>query len=160
MSQDTINQRLIFLLNALGMKAGSFSRALGVSETTVRNYLDRNSKPSSDILEKIAYTFEQVNLTWLVTGRGEPLLTDVPTQTNISGKKSAVNVLGNNHGTATQNNYTVADCEKERDAYKAERDQARQQVEHLQAQLATKDALIASKEETIKVYQFTFKLPE
>lgn len=38
-------------------------------------------------------------------------------------------------------------------------EQARQQVEHLQVQLATKDALIASKEETIELLKATFNQP-
>lgn len=95
MSETTINQRLNFLLNALGMKAGPFSRALGVSETTVRNYVDRTSKPSSEILEKIVNTFKQVNLIWLVTGEGEPFLQE--------DKNSFNNVLGTNYGHSNQN---------------------------------------------------------
>lgn len=101
MSETTINQRLNFLLNALGMKAGPFSRALGVSETTVRNYVDRTSKPSSEILEKIVNTFKQVNLIWLVTGEGEPFLQEAQLHTNKGN--SASNVLGTNYGHSNQN---------------------------------------------------------
>lgn len=100
MSETTINQRLNFLLNALGMKAGPFSRALGVSETTVRNYVDRTSKPSSEILEKIVNTFKQVNLVWLVTGEGEPFLQEA---NESSQGHSSSNVLGTNYGQSNQN---------------------------------------------------------
>lgn len=106
MSETTINQRLNFLLNALGMKAGPFSRALGVSETTVRNYVDRTSKPSSEILEKIVNTFKQVNLVWLVTGEGEPFLQEAgeSAQPHIRHTgNSFSNVLGNNYGKSNQN---------------------------------------------------------
>jgi hypothetical protein len=106
MSETTINQRLNFLLNALGMKAGPFSRALGVSETTIRNYVDRTSKPSSDILEKIVNTFKQVNLVWLVTGEGEPFSqeTGEAVQPHTINKGSfSSNVLGANYGQSNQN---------------------------------------------------------
>lgn len=106
MSETTINQRLNFLLNALGMKAGPFSRALGVSETTVRNYVDRTSKPSSEILEKIVNTFKQVNLVWLVTGEGEPFLQEAGESAQPSSHHKgnfSSNVLGTNYGQSNQN---------------------------------------------------------
>lgn len=106
MSETTINQRLNFLLNALGMKAGPFSRALGVSETTIRNYVDRTSKPSSEILEKIVNTFKQVNLIWLVTGEGEPFLQEAGELAQPSARHkgdSFNNVLGANYGHSNQN---------------------------------------------------------
>ena len=52
-----------------------------------------------------------------------------------------------------------ADCERDRDAYKAQLDKAQQHIEHLQAQLATKDALVASKEETIELLKAAFNRP-
>lgn len=82
---------------------------------------------------------------------------DTPATYNVS---HTANVVGTNTGNATQtNNYSISDCEKERDAYKVERDKAQQQVEHLQAQLQTKDALIASKEETIDLLKAAFNRP-
>jgi len=53
--------------------------------------------------------------------------------------QSGANSIGNVQGDA---NYTITDCQKERDAYK-------EQVEQLRAQLADKDKLIASQEVTI-----------
>ena len=161
MSETTINQRLIFLMDALKMKAGPFSRALGLSETTVRNYVDRNSKPSSDVLEKIYYTFDHVNLVWLVTGEGQPFKEgSAPTQnqTNISGKKSAVNVASGN-GTATTNNYNLTDCEKERDGYKAQLDKAQREIELLTGQLELKDTIIKGKDEMLDLLRGGFNRP-
>lgn len=106
MSETTINQRLIFLLNALGMKPGPFSRALGLSETTIRNYIDRNSKPSSEVLEKIANTFKQVNIAWLVTGGGEHFLPEAGESTQLLAhyqENFSSNVLGSNYGQSNQN---------------------------------------------------------
>lgn len=85
-TQSTINQRLLYVVNSLNMKVGPFSRAIGLSETTVRNYTDRNSKPSSDVLAKIASTFDHVNLVWLVMGKGEPF------SINLDSKKPQATV--------------------------------------------------------------------
>jgi len=61
------------------------------------------------------------------------------TRNIITVTQSGANSIGNVQGDA---NYTITDCEKERDAYK-------EQVEQLRSQLADKDKLIASQEVTI-----------
>jgi hypothetical protein len=163
MSQLTINQRIKFLLDNYKLSVRSFSELIGHKPANTQNYVGaRGSMPGADYLQSITEHFEDVNPIWLLTGMGEPFKEgSAPTQnqTNISGKKNTVAVAGTNNGTATTNNYTISECERDRDAYKAERDHARQQVEHLQAQLATKDALIASKEETIELLKVAFNRP-
>ena len=157
----SINERLKFLISALNISARAFSQTIEVSESTTRNYLDKGTKPSTDYLERIASHFTNVNLTWLITGQGEALLAESSTpqaQTNISGKKNAVNVASGN-GKAVQKNYVLADCEKERDIYKAQLDKAQREIELLTGQLQTKDALIASKEETIDLLKAAFNRP-
>jgi hypothetical protein len=163
MAQTTVNERIKILVDSLGISVRAFSELVGESNSNVNNYIgERQSMPPVAFLEKIVYHIENINPKWLITGREEPFIGDGPTlpvKTKISGKKNAVNVAGANHGTATQNNYTIADCEKERDTYKVELDKVQQQVEHLQAQLITKDALIASKEETIDLLKAAFNRP-
>ena len=145
------------------MKAGPFSRALGLSETTIRNYTDRNSKPSSDVLEKIYSTFKQVNLVWLVTGEGDPLLpgAQIPTEPYIPYQKnnhdSPLAVLLPNNPAAGRD--AIADCEKERDGYRAERDSLAREVVLLREQLTTKDQLIAAKEEMLALLRGRFHQP-
>ncbi|MBO3270785.1 helix-turn-helix domain-containing protein [Hymenobacter defluvii] len=149
MTQETINQRLNFLIENLGLSIRAFSATLGVSDTNTRNYLAKGTKPNSDYLESILRHFSRVNPTWLLLGEGEPFKDDgaaPPTQTSVSGKKNAVNIAG---GKATQNNYSIADCEKERDGYKAERDVARAEVASLRQQLELAQALVAAKEEML-----------
>ncbi|MGI4759581.1 MAG: hypothetical protein ACRYF0_02655 [Janthinobacterium lividum] len=104
--------------------------------------------------------FSDVNAHWLLTGTGEPFKegsTPTQNQTNISGSKNIV--ASGKGGKAILNNYTLADCEKERDTLRAERDSLAKQVELLHGQLQTKDALIASKEETIELLKAAFNRP-
>lgn len=150
MSETTINQRLNFLLKELGMKAGAFARALELSETTVRNYVDRTAKPSSEVLEKISNTFRQVNLVWLITGRGEPFISndeEAMTQTNISGDRN--NVANGKNGKAIQKNYNLSDCERERDVLRVERDGLAKQVELLTGQLKMQETIIQGKDQML-----------
>ena len=137
------------------MKAGPFSRALGLSETTVRNYLDRSSKPSSDVLEKIYNTFSHDNLVWLVAGKGEPFIDSDSTpqaRANISGEHAEDNI-SSGRDNAAQNNSRLAACEKERDL-------ALTELAGLQRQLVMAQALIASKEETISFLRGNHTRPE
>jgi DNA-binding transcriptional regulator YiaG len=151
MSESTINQRLKLLIGALGMKTGAFSRALGVSETSTRNYTDRSSKPGFDYLEKIAAHFKQVNLTWLITGEGEPLLSPhsenepSPTHDQIFFRSP---FIGTNQGTANQQQHVNSASDPE---LTTKLTLAEKEIEHLRTQLQMKDALLASKEETISL---------
>ncbi len=137
------------------MKAGSFSRALGVSETTVRNYLDRNSKPSSDILEKISNTFNQVNLTWLITGKGEPLLQSTSTTANTANIKNNSGI-GINNGSAT---ITLEACQRELENMRRDAASYQREIELLKGQLEAKDHLIASKDELLNFLRGGFNRP-
>lgn len=161
MSQESINQRIKFLLDKYKLSVRAFSELIGQKPANTQNYVGaRGSMPGADYLQSITEHFEEVSPVWLLTGRGNPFLTDAPTltQTNISGKKNAVNVAGGN-ATQTNNNYTIADCEKERDSLRAQLDKAQREVELLTGQLQTKDALIASKEETIELLRVSYNRP-
>lgn len=70
-----INKRIQELIAAVtkGNKR-AFSAMVGVSPTVIENIVgSRQGKPGFDLLEKIAYSIENINLDWLITGRGEML---------------------------------------------------------------------------------------
>jgi transcriptional regulator with XRE-family HTH domain len=146
MSEMPMSERLKILIPGLGLKVGTFARAMGVSDTNVRNYLDRGSKPSSEFLEKLVQTFDTINPAWLLTGKGEPFLHESGNSSEPRGiyqKNISGGGVGVNQGTNTTNNYSMADCEKERDSYKAERDKAFAENELLRQLLTAKDETIA-----------------
>ena len=69
-----ITERLQYIVDQLfGGNKAAFARAIDIAPTSISNYLgkERASKPSSDILEKIVNSVEQVNAYWLLTGKGE-----------------------------------------------------------------------------------------
>jgi len=152
MSQDTINQRLKFLVEALAPSGRAFSELIGESPTNTHNYTSkRNTEPRAAYIQKVVSHFKNVDAHWLLTGEGEPFKEGTApsqNQTNISGKKNAVNVASGN-GTATTNNITLADCEKERDSYKAQLEKAQREVELLTGQVETQKSLIESKQQLL-----------
>jgi hypothetical protein len=90
----------------------------------------------------------------------DDLLKKYPESRNIT----TTNVMSQGGGQAIGNvegdaNYTIGDCEKERDAYKNEVEQLRQQVASQAALLEAKDVIIASKEETINLLRASYNRP-
>jgi transcriptional regulator with XRE-family HTH domain len=161
MAQETIGQRLKFLMDSLNLKVRTLASALDVSETNIRNYITKDSKPSSDILERIVQQYPQVHALWLLTGNGEPFIlpANENNQTTAHAEKFFRSpVVGTNHGTAYQeNNATPAAADVE--ALKTKLALAEKEVEHLKVQLAMKDALLTSKEETLALLRISFNRP-
>jgi hypothetical protein len=139
-----------------------FSESIGESTSNTNNYIGaRQTEPKPEYLAKVLNHFSSINAHWLLTGNGEPFLNGEPgqqTQANISGEKSAVNIAG---GKATQHNhnYSISDCEKERDSYKAERDIARAELAGMRQQLEMAQALIAAKDEMLTLLRGGYNRP-
>ena len=157
--QESINERLKFLIGALKLSARAFSAQLQVPESNTRNYLDKQTKLNSDYLERISLHFKSVNLTWLITGHGEPFLQSQNENNPIPPNEQKFfrsQVVGENKGTASQQQ-NIASVQDEALVNKlalAEKD-----IESLRAQLAIKDALLAAKEETITLLRGSYNRP-
>jgi hypothetical protein len=161
MSQETINERIKFLIEALGMSVRGFSLEIGSSDTNTRNYLDRGSKPGADYLERIVRRFEAINGTWLLTGLGEPFLSNPATMTNENKariKKTKGNIQSNSGQTV--NNITMSDCEQDLLTCQAKLMASETEVRLLRDQLALHASLVASKDETINALRDSLKRPE
>jgi hypothetical protein len=159
MEQDTINQRLKFLVETLSVSSKAFSEAIGESPTNTHNYTSkRNAEPRAGYLQKVAFHFGNVNAYWLLTGQGEPFLSDPPTMTNENKptiKKTKGNIQSNSGQTV--NNITMADCEKDLLACRAELEASKNEVKLLRDQLALQASLVTSKDETINALRDSLK---
>lgn len=148
MEQEPLTQRVKFLSEALAESVRSFGISLGEKQTTTSNYITGRNKPSSDFLEKIVIRFRNVSAHWLLTGEGEPFLSTPTENTQLTANAQKFfrsQIIGSNQGTANQQQNTTGGAEK----LETELALARQQVEHLQQQLAAKDVIIESKQELI-----------
>ncbi len=68
----TINERLSLLIKTFGLNNNSFAKRLDVNPAVTFNIIEgRRTKPSYDLLEKIIFTFDNINLYWLLKGEGE-----------------------------------------------------------------------------------------
>lgn len=80
-----INKRIQELIDVVtkGNKR-AFSSMVGVSPTVIENIVgSRQGKPGFDLLEKIAYSIENIDLDWLITGRGSMLKEKQPEEKNV-----------------------------------------------------------------------------
>ena len=69
---ETQKERLKQFIAAIGFSVREFERAIGVSSSTITHVKD---SLSAKLKEKIAANFQQLNMDWLLTGRGEMLKT-------------------------------------------------------------------------------------
>lgn len=154
MDNNNVNQRLKFLVESLSTSVREFSEAIGESFSNTNNYIgSKQTEPKSEYLSKVVNHFSNVSAHWLLTGVGEPFIGDTPTPpVAITNKKNKGPVQNNtgDHNTIT-NNLQLEDCK--RDLASTKKD-----VEHLQAQLAAKDDVIASKDALIASQAETLSL--
>jgi hypothetical protein len=153
MTESSINQRLKFLIEQLGLNAKVFSELIGESPNNTHNYIGkRNSMPGADYIEKVVSHFENINPIWLLTGKGEPFLGSAPSVvTNIKSQKNKGSIQGSNGGHNTINNFSLDDCKRNLEASQKEVELLREQLAGKDVLLAAKDDLIAAKEEMLSL---------
>jgi transcriptional regulator with XRE-family HTH domain len=142
MAESAIGQRLKILMEQLRLDVREFSQALGVGETTTRNYFNRGSKPSADYLEKLGNTFESVNMNWLLNGRGEPFLSATAEPTALYQKNKKITqsqIIGKVGGNVIRNQGTSI---SEQSDSGSELAAAQRELELLRSQLADKERTI------------------
>jgi hypothetical protein len=157
--EDTVNDRIKILISKLGVSARAFSQILEVPESTTRNYLDKNTKPSVDYIERISKHFDSVNIAWLITGSGTMFIGEVPPVANTTTTRIKKVTGGAVHSGNGNQLITLEACQQELEQTKRDLASLQREIELLTGQLQTKDALIASKEETIDLLKAAFNRP-
>ena len=68
-----MNKRLKQIIDYYQLSTRQFEQKISVSNGVIAKVLAQNTTLRSDILSKIADTFPEVNIGWLLTGKGEML---------------------------------------------------------------------------------------
>lgn len=68
-----MKDRLKQIIDYYSITPYNFSQKIGVSEGAIRKVMAQNTTLRSDTLDKISQNFADINIDWLVTGRGEML---------------------------------------------------------------------------------------
>ena len=82
--------RLLAFINHLGMKNAEFERACNLSNGFVQSTNDRIRRAS---LNQIAAAFPELNVEWVINGKGEMLLPEGKNPSNLSSLVSIVRKL-------------------------------------------------------------------
>lgn len=70
----TFSDRLNILLDFLKMNQTQFGNILNISQNNINRYLHNKSKPTIEFFEIIAVKFPEINVHWLISGRGNLML--------------------------------------------------------------------------------------
>lgn len=66
-----ILQRIRELIESKGCNVSSFSKKIGIGQTTLNTYLKYNRYPAYETIYAILHTFPDVSAEWLMRGAGE-----------------------------------------------------------------------------------------
>lgn len=73
-----MQERFKKLLEDKGLTATKFAALIKVNASAMSHILNGRSKPGFDVLDKIAQAFPDVNLNWLISGKGSLYNSAVP----------------------------------------------------------------------------------
>lgn len=67
-----MNRRLQQFLELEQLSNARFADMMGIQRSSVTHLLSGRNKPGYDFLSKFAIKFPQINIEWLITGKGKP----------------------------------------------------------------------------------------
>jgi len=85
-SEDFV-KRLEKLFQYYGLSAAAFADRVGVQRSSISHLLSGRNKPSLEFVLKVIKTFPEVNLYWLLNGKGE-FPSDLPKSESPTPSKS------------------------------------------------------------------------
>ncbi len=69
-NQENFVNRLEKVIRFYGLSASSFAEKLGVQRSSISHILSGRNKPSLDFIMKVLSSFPEVDLYWLLNGKG------------------------------------------------------------------------------------------
>ena len=69
----SIKDRFKMIMDREKLTAGAFAESIGVAQATISHILgSRNKYPSTEVILKLHQCYKDINLEWLLTGKGYP----------------------------------------------------------------------------------------
>ncbi len=65
------SKRLQKIIEYYGISASAFAERIGVQRSSISHLLSGRNKPSLDFILKVTRTFPEVNLYWILNGKGQ-----------------------------------------------------------------------------------------
>jgi len=64
------NSRLEIILKHYGLSASVFAEKISVQRSSISHILSGRNKPSLDFIDKVLQVFPEIDLVWLLSGKG------------------------------------------------------------------------------------------
>lgn len=87
-SDSVVKQRLLEICRILNVSARSFSTSIGMSPTYLTSL---NKDITSSVLNNIYITYPSVDIIWIITGKGSPLLSKSDLESSFELKRLKLN---------------------------------------------------------------------
>ncbi|MCS6796705.1 MAG: helix-turn-helix domain-containing protein [Raineya sp.] len=75
-SEKEFAERLRIIIDLKELQPSHFADEIGIQRSGLSHIIAGRNKPSVDFLQKLVQKFEDINVNWLLTGIGEPLLAE------------------------------------------------------------------------------------
>ncbi|MCK0131350.1 helix-turn-helix domain-containing protein [Flavobacteriaceae bacterium F08102] len=69
-NQEKFSERLSLILTHYGLTASAFAEKLQVQPSSISHLLSGRNKPSLDLVLKMLEEFKEIDLQWLINGKG------------------------------------------------------------------------------------------
>jgi len=99
--------RLKKILNYHQLTASLFADKIGVQRSSISNILSGRNKPSLDFILKVTNTFTDVDIYWLLNGKGEFPKEQGPTNKVFSPNESSIIETSNSKSSKKMNRIVV-----------------------------------------------------
>ena len=65
------NSRVEKILKHYGLSASAFAEKISVQRSSISHILSGRNKPSLDFIDKVLHAFPEIDLLWLLSGKGQ-----------------------------------------------------------------------------------------
>ena len=130
--ENNISDRLMLVIRHLNLSINAFAKSIDVSQALLFNYA-KGRMPSVTFIEKILTKYPEINIEWLITGKGEMLKSAI----NIGNINNAgnINSRGSNNKITNSGNIEVKN-------FTPELEKALLKIEFLEKMLKDKEKII------------------
>ena len=84
MNEEDINQRVILLIDKLGLSKAEFAREIDVSLPLMTHITTGRNRPGLEVVQRILNRYEEVNPDWLLLNNGK-MYREKPEKPDLSG---------------------------------------------------------------------------
>lgn len=97
-----LNERIAELIYELRLSQNAFAKEIGTSSARISNICKKRNKPDSEFLQKVAKSYRNVSMDWLLLGEGQMFKSN----TDDSNANNSANNYANNSQVDQNETYT------------------------------------------------------